>query len=99
MSIIFHPIAAAAYLIHLGVNISLLLLLIQLVLTWRRPAWLAPLGTIGKPITAAMTGAVAARIEGRFRSRKLSERSKLSICIVLLILADLCLTAIARGMQ
>ncbi len=95
MNVLFHPIAAVLYLVHLGINIALLFLLIQLILTWKRPAWLVPLGTVGRPITDAMTGAIAARLEGRFRGRKFSERGRLSICIVLLTLADLCLAWIA----
>ena len=96
-TILLNPITAICYLVHLGINIVLFFLLIQLILTWRRFAWLAPLGEVGKPITDAMTGAVAKRLEGRFRSRQLSDRGKLSICIVILTLADLCLAAIVRG--
>ncbi len=98
-NIIFNPIAAAVYLAHLGINIALLFLLIQLILTWKYFAWLTPLDKVGKPVTDAMTGAVSARIESRFGERKFSERGRLSICIVILTLADSFLAAIAGAMQ
>ena len=96
-TILLNPITAILYLVHLGINITLLLLLIQLILTWRRFAWLAPFGEAGKPITDAMTGAVATRLEGGFCSRKLSQRGKLSVCIAILTLADLCLNVVFRS--
>jgi hypothetical protein len=99
MSTILHPIAAAIYLVHLGINIALLFLLVRLILTWRSVAWLVPLGTVGRPITDAMTAAVAGRLQGRFHGRKLSERGKLFVCVALLTLADLCLVALSRGMS
>ena len=97
--IVLNPIATVLYLVHLGINIALLLLLIQWFLTWRRLAWLDPLAVVCRPITDAMTNAVATRFEGRFRSRKLSERGRLAICIALLTLADMCLVVIAGAVQ
>ncbi len=99
MSIIFNPIMAMLYLAHLAVNIALLFLLVRLILTWRRFAWLVPLGKVGEPMTTAMTTAIGARLRRRLRGRKLSERGKLLICTTLLSLADLCLVTLAGAMQ
>ena len=93
-TIILNPVAAVLYLIHMGVNIAQLFLLVHLVLIWKRPAWLVSFGTIGKPITAAMTHAVTSHLKGRLRGRKLTERGKLLFCIGLLTLADLCVAAL-----
>jgi len=88
-TIILNPVAAVLYLIHLGVNIAQLFLLVQLILTWKRPAWLVTFGEIGKPITAAMTHAVTSHLKGRLRGRKLTERGNLLLCTGLLTLTDL----------
>ncbi len=98
-TIILNPVAAILYLIHLGINIAQLFLLVHLILTWKRPAWLVSFGTIGKPITTAMTHAIATHLKGRLRGRKLTERGKLLLCIGLLALADLCLVAFSGGLQ
>ncbi len=98
-TIILNPVAAVLYLIHMGVNIAQLFLLVHLILTWKRPAWLVSFGTIGKPITTAMTNGVATHLKGRLRGRKFTERGKLLFCIGLLALADLCLAAISIGLR
>ena len=99
MNIILNPIAAVIYLVHLGINITLLFLVIELILTWKNLTWLVPLAKVGRPITEAMTNAVAARVGGKFRNRKITQRGKLSICIGILTLADLFLAAIVRAVQ
>ncbi len=97
MNIILNPIAAVIYLVHLGINITLLFLVIELILTWKNFIWLEPLAKVGRPITEAMTNAVAVWVGSKFRSRKITQRGKLSICIVILTLADLFLAAIVRA--
>ncbi len=99
MNIILNPIAAVIYLVHLGINIALLFLVIELFLTWKNLTWLMPLAKVGRPITDSMTSAVATGVAGRFSGRKITKRGKLSICIGILTLADLFLAAIVRAVQ
>ena len=89
--IILNPIAGIFYLVHLGINIAMLFTVIRLILTWKHFGWLTHLDKVGRPLVDSMTTAVGHFVDVRWKKR-LPEKGRLFICIVLLSIVEMMLT-------
>ena len=88
--IILNPIVGIFYLVHLGINIAVFFVVIRLILTWKHFTWLTHLDKVGRPLVDSMTNAVGKFVETRWH-KKISEKGRLLICLVLLEIAGLIL--------
>ena len=91
--IILNPIAGIFYLVHLGINIAMLFVMVRLILTWKHFNWLTHLDKVGRPLVDNMTTSVGHFFHIRWK-RRLSEKGRLFICLVLLSIAEITLSSI-----
>lgn len=93
--ILINPILTVLSLACLGIDIVVLFLLVRLVQPWRAFSWLAPFDKAGKSLVDSIT-TTAGNLWSSKLGKELSCRGRILVCLGMLTLAKLIITALVK---